>query len=205
MTFIPTAGAVRTDIQYSLWGQQVHNVLWFSRNEAWTQAQREALNTAIAAWWTDSMKSKFSTHMELVQITTVNQDTDSAPSSVLVVTPAVPGTDSSTPAAPANCAACATLRTDLRGRSYRGRMYLGGFGNGKLDDSITLNATFIGQLLTALGALKTVIEGLGAIWVVVSKYHNKVARGTGVKTPVSAIAMDQYSDSQRRRLGLRGV
>lgn len=204
MGFVPTAGAVRADIQFLLQGQQCHNVIWCTRNENWTDVQRLALAQAITDWWTGSAKSYFSTDMVLNQITVVNQETESAPSSVLIPTGSLTGVRTGTPA-PNNVAAVATLRTALRGRSYRGRMYLGGISMSDITNAITLSSSWIATVLTLLAALKTAIEGLGAIWVVVSKQHNKVALANGVKTPVAAISMDTYVDSQRRRLGLRGV
>lgn len=204
MQFIPTAGAVRTDIQYSLAGQQVHNVIWCSRDAAWTQAQREALNDAIAAWWNVTAKTLRNQAMSLVQITTVNQDTQNAPSSTLVLAPPVPGVGLGTPL-PNNAALCATLRTDLRGRSYRGRQYLAGYQTTAMADAVTWITMIIADAITALGALKTAIDALGAVWVVVSHFTNKVARAQGLKTPITAVSVDAYIDSQRRRLGLRGV
>ena len=204
MAFIPTIGAVRTDMQFTLAGQQVHNILWFSRNANWTQSEREALNTALAAWWSGGGNVGHVDDMSLTQITTVNQEAANAPSSTLIVSPPVAGTNSSAPL-PNNAAACATLRTDLRGRSYRGRVYLSGIPGTYQQDPITFTTAFLTQMLSTLAALKTAIEALGAVWVVVSHWSNKAPRTAGLKTPITAVAMDQYIDSQRRRLGLRGV
>jgi hypothetical protein len=204
MTFIPTSGAVRVDIQFVMAGQQIHNIIWCTRDSPWTQAQRDALNVAIRDWWNATGKAAFSSSIALSQITSVNQDSANAPASTLIVSPAVAGTQGGA-AASNHSAAVATLRTDLRGRNYRGRMYLGGLAGDTLSDSITLAASRVAQLISVLGSLKTVIDGLGAIWVVVSHFVNNAPRVSGLKTPITAIAMDQYVDSQRRRLGGRGV
>lgn len=203
MAFVPTPGAVRTDIQFTQAGQQIHNVLWFSRDSTWTQAEREALNTAISGWWNIN-KSYFSSSIGLAQITTVNQESQNAPSSQLIVSPVVYGTTSGG-SLPANVACCATLRTALRGRSYRGRVYLTGMPKGNQYDEVSFTTTFLANVVTILQALKTAIEALGAVWVIVSKVQNKIHLANGVKTPITAISVDQYIDSQRRRLGLRGV
>lgn len=204
MAFIPTAGAVRVDIEFVLAQQQVHNIIWCSRDAAWTQAEREGLADAIKTWWDTGAKVAFSSQIALTRITVVNQDTANAPSSTLVVSPPIAGGGGAV-SAPNNAACVATLRTDLRGRNYRGRMYFGGIPTGSITDSITLLLAFTTSLITQLGNLKTAIEALGAIWVVVSKFVNKLPRASGLKTPVSAITVDQYIDSQRRRLGGRGV
>lgn len=202
--FIPTVGAVRVDIMFTLAGQQIHNIIWAAREAAWTQAQREALAEAIETWWGAELKSKMSSQIALAQITVVNQDTASSPSSVRVVSPTIPGTNVN-PAVTAGTALCATLRTDLRGRNYRGRMYLAGLPRTEMNDAVSTGTGILAQIIAALMALKTVIEGLGAVWVVVSKWLNKVPRAGGTKTPITAVSIDQYVDSQRRRLGLRGV
>lgn len=205
MSFIPTIGAVRTDLQFSTAGGQAHNILWFSREANWTQSEREALNTALATWFTSTGRDMISSANALTQITTVNQEAANAPSSVLVVSPAIGGNNASTSFVPTSATCCATLRTALRGRSYRGRMYLAGPGSSGLLDNIHLTSTYIATVIAALGSLKTAIDALGAVWVIVSHFASNAARANGLKTPVSAIAVDNLIDNQRRRLGGRGV
>lgn len=204
MAFISTPNCVRTDIQFLIDSQQVHNVIWAQRSANWTQAEREDLNDAIHTWWTGTAKSFFPPQIALTQINTVNQESDSAPSSLLVISPVEPGTSAST-AVPNNVAACCTLRTALRGRSYRGRIYLAGNPTTDLQDQISWTTGALANFIVILQALNSAITALGAIWVVVSKFHNKVARVAGVPTAITAISVDSFVDSQRRRLGGRGV
>lgn len=203
MAFIPTAGAVRTDIMFHLNGQEVHNIIWCSREANWTQTEREGLNNAIASWWNTTGKGQFAGNIALARITTVNQESNSAPGSTLVVSPEVAGTKGGASLA-GGSALVATLRTDQRGRNYRGRMYLGGISEADRGGN-EIGGGLIANIITALLALKTAIEALGAIWVVVSHFLNKVPRAQGLKTPITAISMDSYLDSQRRRLTGRGV
>lgn len=203
MTFIPTPGAVRVDIMYLMSGQQVHNIIWVSRDAAWTQAEREALNTAVHTWWT-AQKSNWATSIALAQVTSVNQEAFNSPSSTLIVSPPEAGTGAGV--GPSNgTALVATLRTDLRGRNYRGRMYIAGHRSADVQDTLQATTAHITSLLAALAALKTAIEALGAVWVIVSHFVNKLPRAEGLKTPITALAMDPYWDSQRRRLFGRGV
>lgn len=203
-TFIPTPGAVRTDIALFNSLGQVHNIYWFSRAAAWTQAERQALNTALETWWTTNMKPLISANISLASITTVNQDTANAPSSVHVVSPLQAGAVTGS-AYPAGTCICCTLRTELRGRSFRGRSYISGLPVTVRQDDGNATIAFIGNLVNALIALRTVITGLGALWVVVSKYTNHVARASGLATEIVAVAADNAFDSQRRRLVGRGV
>lgn len=204
MAFVATPGCVRVDIQFVHQGQQVHNIIWCKREAAWTDAQRDALASAIEAWWNVSAKTNHSNTFALVGIEVVNQDAQNSPATVHVVSPASPGT-LGTAFAPSGTALCATLRTDLRGRSYRGRMYLGGLPGSAVVDPIATSVGYIANLIAELVALKDAIEALGAIWVIVSKFVNHLQRAAGLPTAITAISMDQYFDSQRRRLGLRGV
>ena len=204
MAFIPTVNAVRTDVQCVSANQQIHNVLWFIQNTTWQQADREALNTALVAWWTTYMKPIYPGTVALAQLTTVNQENQSAPSSTLVVSPMISGTAGGAASANSSCSV-ATLRTSLRGRAYRGRLYLGPLPNAQLTDSITFSLGQATLVITAMNALISAVTTLGATWVVVSKQFNKIKRSVGWAEPVTAVSVDQYVDSQRRRLGGRGV
>ena len=204
MSFIPTPNCVRTSIIYDYAGQQVINTLWAQRDAPWTQAQRDDLNAAIQNWWSGTGKANFVAALSLRQVTTVNQDASNSPSSTLIVSPIIPGSAAGAGTAN-NVALCATLRTAARGRSYRGRMYFAAFPPTGVQDTITATTNMLASLATIINALNTAITALGAVWVVVSKWSNKVQRGAGLPTPVTAFSIDQYWDSQRRRLGLRGV
>lgn len=204
MAFIPTPGAVRVDIKFDYGGQECHNVIWCGRDTEWTQTQREDLAEAIETWWSSSGKPGSTAGYTLQQITVTNQDADNAPSTTRVVSPAIPGTGGSA-GMPGNVALCATLRTENRGRSYRGRFYWGGQDESKQLTANTATAAHIANIIAFLNNLNAAIAALGAIWVIVSKYHNKIARATGVKTPVTAISVNDVYDSQRRRLPGRGV
>lgn len=204
MSFIPTPNAVKTDMIFSLAGQEVHVTLWCTRTSPWTLAQRQALNAAISTWWSTGANVAFSSAIALTRIVTVNQDSNNAPSDTLVMAPPVAGGGGATSAAN-NVAACASLRTDLRGRSFRGRQYWAGIPTGSVTDSVTLLLAFCTSLVTLLTNLKTAIEALGAVWVVVSHYANKLPRASGLATPITAFVIDQKIDSQRRRLAGRGI
>lgn len=204
MAFVPTAGVVKVDMTFLLAGQQVHNTFMCSRAAPWTAAERTALADAVAAWWNTTAKVSFSSQMALTQVTVTNQDAANAEQYVKIVSPAVAG-GAGAASVPNNAACCVTLRTALRGRNYRGRMYFAGIPTTSVTDSVTFLLAFISGVLTALSSLKTTIEGLGAVWVVVSKYFNKTPRAQGLVTPITAVAADTFIDSQRRRLSGRGV
>lgn len=202
-TFIPTAGAVRVDLTSGGAEGSIHNIYWFTRAAAWTQPQRDALNTALQTWWSASMAPLLSGDTALSSIDIVNQDAQNSPGTVYAVSPTIPGTVGGG-AYPEGTAICIGLRTALRGRNYRGRSYISGIPLSKRYTDGTATAAYVSDLITALNALIGVISGLGAVWVVVSKYLNGVARPAGVATPITAIVADTAFDSQRRRLFGRG-
>jgi len=108
------------------------------------------------------------------------------------------GTGTGDPMA-ANAAACASLRTNFTGRSFRGRFYLRGIA----DSNQASAQLFITDLTTNLGThLTTFIGTLNAInktLVVVSRFADGVARVTNLATEIIAIIVDNKIDSQRRR------
>lgn len=203
MAFIPTPNTARVDMQFVYGGQQIHNVIMVQGASPFTQSDRDNLDTAIEGWWTSSAKSYFANSFGLAQITITNQDSDAAPSTVYFVNPIVYGTGGSG-GVTNSTALCVSLRTNSRGRSYRGRMYLGGMLTSNLQDTVSFILGLLPSIITVLQALNTAIAGLSKVWVIVSKQHNLVTRVAGVATPITGFSVDQYIDSQRRRLALRG-
>jgi len=71
----------------------------------------------------------------------------------------------------------------------------------QLSDSAHIKATTIDDIVGILENLKAIVEALGWIWVIVSRYHNGVKRTEGLTLPVTSFsASDLTLDSQRRRL-----
>jgi len=114
------------------------------------------------------------------------------------------GSNVSNPA-PLNVAICASHYSGLSGRSRRGRNYIPAVGENTInvgDIITTLNVT---QIINAYQALRTNLLTSGLVQVVASFHTNGAPRVTGLGTAVSFTAVDQYSDSQRRRLAGRGA
>jgi hypothetical protein len=108
------------------------------------------------------------------------------------------------PALPNNCSWCVTFRTGLSGRSGRGRNYVIGLSEGRVDGNLV-------QLVTANAwvdvyeELKLTMADLGYTWTIVSRQQNKVRLPQGIPYPINAVGyIDRQIDSQRRRLPGRG-
>jgi hypothetical protein len=90
-----------------------------------------------------------------------------------------------------------TLRTNLRGRSYRGRVYLSGLTEthsaGGLWDADAANAA-----LSMLGAMQSNGAALGATLSVCSKYADKVARPHGILSTVQSIDSRSLKPAHQR-------
>jgi len=109
------------------------------------------------------------------------------------------------PSVPNNAAMVITRRTDLRGRSYRGRVYLPGMTRGSLADSVIWGTTRMGQMAAAYNAIWAAGTVLGWTHTVVSYQEDGVARAEGVATEVTAITVRQNVDDMSRRLAGRGT
>lgn len=112
----------------------------------------------------------------------------------------------STEMLPIQCSVVLTLQTALKGRSYRGRVYLSGLDTGSVDGSLinaagqAIYATIGTQLLAVFGP-----AGSNADWrlAVISRFLNGVERPFPVATQVQTIAISTVVRTQRRRV--RGV
>lgn len=111
-----------------------------------------------------------------------------------VITHAFAGT-SGGEALPANVALVATLRTALRGRSHRGRIYWNGINeNSNTAVGAPLAATVNG-LANQCAQFISNLAGSGVTWVVAS-YLNSTAEN------ITAVSVDTRWDTQRRRLNV---
>lgn len=106
---------------------------------------------------------------------------------------------------PGNATFCLSLRTAFVGRTRRGRMYTIGMDESQQSAGV-VSSTYRNNWITLLEQLKAAAGAANWIWVVASFWSGGVERATGLVTPVeSVIAVDDFVDSQRRRLQGRGA
>jgi len=106
---------------------------------------------------------------------------------------------------PNNVAVVASLRTAKRGRSYRGRNYIGGLNEGNIGIGDIIGNGTILAIAQAYADFHTALNSAGFTHVVASFFNNGAARVTGQGNAVTSVFVDPYSDSQRRRLAGRGA
>ena len=110
----------------------------------------------------------------------------------IVVRTSTHGAVASAAVTPQTCALF-TFRTGIRGRSYRGRMYLGGVQNGLLGTPTTQWSS------TGMTGFAAAITAFQSSNVTNGITHNVLSRFLGVATPVLQIVARQYLGSQRDR------
>ncbi len=202
--FIPIPQTVRVSMVMLLDAQKVVNTFHFSINTGVDLTKMQALATAMHTWYTASYKPNLSTAIALSEINVVDLSSQTGPAFTLSISPVEPGTAGISPM-PGNVAWCASLRTALRGRNYRGRLYVPGLSSNEVTFPNTILVGVAGAIQTALAQLMTPANVANFIYVVASRFLNKLPRASGVTNTITAIAGDLTLDSQRRRLPGRGA
>lgn len=203
MPFIPVPNVVQLEAVYSMDGQTVENVYHYQMPAA---VDATLMLDFAAAWvveWIANQKAYIPTEVSLINVKVT--DLTTAVSPVVNYSSGMPIAGTQTGALlPNNCTLCFTKRTALRGRSNRGRLYWPGLGEPNVTNN-TVGSALVASIITGLNNMRTVVSPLGN-WemVVVSRFHEKVARPSGIFTPVTNFTSDGKVDSQRRRLPGRG-
>lgn len=203
--FIPVPNTLEARIGLDIRGQRMIMLLHFTYSGAPGATERAALNTAMHTFWTNQLKPTLTNEVALSDITVTDMSSSSAPQTVAVINPVEPGTIA-LGCAPTGSALCVTHRTNLRGRSFRGRSYVPGMvyePGSQLPTNFNLSR--VSAVVSAFSWLLTAANTAAGIWSVVSKFANLVPRSSGLTTPITAVSADQFIDSQRRRLAGRGV
>jgi len=201
MPFIPVPDTAQLNLGYTTdTGDTWSNGLYFELAGGWDAASLLQLCDAAVDGWTELMTGIFAANCNLTQVSAI--DLSSASGEYAAAATGLPVAGVRTGAAiMLNVAMSVTLRTALRGRSYRGRIYHYGLANEdkqtektwQTDDAVTVG--------NAYDALRDVIElATSAEMVVVSRYSGGVSRITGLTTPVTVIEGRVPVATQRRRV-----
>lgn len=203
MAFAPTPGAAKCAIVFRIDGQFVQTSLDVGV-ETETEANMAAAAAGLANSFADHILPLLSEHLVIESAVAFGLESLSSPIGVFL-----PGTlmngGSAALALPNNVAYCLTKRTGVRGRSFRGRMYVPGIPNDVLDTPSTVSVAFqTSMVAAAAGLLADMVTG-GFPPVVVSWVNAGAQRTEGVATPIISLGpSDLVLDSQRRRLPGRG-
>lgn len=204
MAFIPVPLTVQAELIYSVEGQVVENVLHYQGSFAWDTGLMTELAAQLVAWFNTDGKAMHANELSLnmVRVTDIRTQTGG----VVEYVTGLPIIGTWTGGvSPGNVAVCVTKRTPLRGRSYRGRMYLPGIPDSQVAGSYLTSAHLIIINAKVATLLTRTVSAGTAFLSVISRYNNNAPRGTGVSTIVSGMTANLRVDSQRRRLPGVGI
>jgi hypothetical protein len=202
--FIPVNNAARFELIYTVESQRIENTLWIHRKTtAWTAANLATMAGRLVTWWTASYAPRTFDGLQFEKIVATDFTSQTTPRIEYVSGLPLLGTDANDPC-PNNVTVAISLRTALRGRSYRGRVYHCGMTVAMVAGS-KLAAGWNALLAACYNALLTAVNDTDHELVVCSQFNNHAWRGAGVVTPIIAISIDDNLDSQRRRLVQRGI
>lgn len=202
MTFIPTSPLVAKAVIEGLYqGETIINTMWFEKIDEveWDTGSLANLLDGMAQWWSGDIGPLLNDDLTISRFYASRQD---SPTSVFAEKiPIGMGGGVIGEGLPANVAVSVKFATNIMGRSYRGRNFIGGLPAGAADGS-TLDATFKANLVAAYGELfDTVYSFVEALHVVVSKYSNKEPRTLAVTVPVTSYAIrKQKVNTMRSRV-----
>jgi hypothetical protein len=201
--FIPVPNTASVEMIYEVLGQRCENIFYAKQNSPFSEVTLTDLAEVFVTWF--NAYGKQMTHSQCVLSKIVAKDLSSSSGSAIEFIAGLPVAGEITTAnpAPLNVTAAVSFGTASRGRSYRGRIYQVALVVTQFAGN-QLTTFYRGQLITAYGALVSAVTTAGFTMSVVSRFHNKLPRSTGVATTITSVSVDINTDSQRRRLAGRG-
>lgn len=201
--YIPVPDTLSASLRYTCAGQQIENVLNFSYTSLGFGPACIAVAGVINTVLWPSLRGGLSTGLSFVETYMVDLASESGETRTAAPPTPSNGANGSNPA-PLNVTLCVSYRTAQRGRSFRGRTYIAGLALDALSNQNIVPA-IAGGMLAAFQAMRDAASEADVPLVIVSRYHNKLPRATGLATPVTTVLLrDTVVDSQRRRLPGRG-
>lgn len=204
-TFVPFPNMAEVAIIGSQAGQEIVSVHNFQYAAPITVAILNTLAAEVMASWIENLSPILSTGLDINSIKAVDMTTASS-AGVTVFAPA--GTDGNLDESPLqmNVALVLSEATDLRGRSYRGRIYQAGVPVSALATPGSVTEAYQTAFIAAyVGFFTDIVAAVPAVHVVASRQAGGATRITGVATPITQYSANVDLDSQRRRLFGRGA
>lgn len=204
MPFVPFDNVAQFNVRATFQGNKWENVLNFENDaEVIDPELLVAGATILLNSWVTNMIPHLSSSYTLREVYAVDLTTSTSETATAALTTPVNGAQGGT-AAPGSAALVLTHRSTKRGRSFRGRTYIGGFNNSIINGNL-FDATFAASILTGFEAIKADMAELSWRFGICSRKSGGAFRTTGVFTTVAAsVIRDLDVDSQRRRLNGRG-
>lgn len=204
LPFIPVPDTVEVAFIGILQAQQLILTAAGKFAGAIAESDMDTLFDKLDTWYHDELQPLISVTAEYDTIKITDLTTATSLVKEYGITGTHPGTEPGT-AVPNNVAMSVTLKTGLRGRSYRGRNYVAGLPAGALQNPTFWNTTVLAAVLAAWTALGTAFNDAGFTHSVISRYNNSVRRTTGVATPIQQYIPRAPVATMRRRVAGRGA
>lgn len=205
MPFVPAPNIVEVQFRYTYAGERCMNRIHVNVGDTPTAANCNELVIECGDWWLANVPPLVASTLALREVYAKSLETAIAPESTRTAGLPASGTKVGDPL-PNSTSLALSLRSAMSGRSARGRWFWLGFTEDQVDGNIVTNGAIV-SLDAALTNLKSIIDGLSYVWVIVSYITNGAPRvGGPVYIDVATIAVvDSVVDSQRRRLPGRGT
>lgn len=203
--FVPFPNMAEVVLIGSEAGQQIVSVYNFQFDAPLTVTILTDLAQTVLDAWELWVAPIISTGLDINMVKAVDMTTASS-AGVTVFAPA--GLDGDVAEAPVqmNVALVLSQATDLRGRSYRGRMYQAGIPQTALASPGAVTEGYQTSFIAAyIGFFEKITDDSGGTHVVASRQSGGATRITGVTTPITQYSANVDLDSQRRRLFGRGA
>lgn len=198
MAYQPVPGVAKVSMEYTYQAAPTINTFHYEFAGVIDATELETLANIHATWDLNYNALRRSIISVLDRVVCTDLSTATGAVFELALTPPQAGANAAE-AMPAQVAACTTLITAKRGRSYRGRIYWG-----------STTETVISASHLATGLVEDYDEAyeqlhgdcIAASWipVVVSRYENNVLRPIGLATPIIGWRTSNVVRTQRRRL-----
>lgn len=198
MAFVPNVAVAKVAMDFQQGTRPFTNVLHVGAPANPDESQLLTIATLVYDAFTDAFMPLLAGATVAQSATAYSMASTTAPVATFAPTTPVIGGQGGDPL-PLQSAAVLTLRTNARGRSGRGRIYLSGWSEGSsVSSSLTPAAS--AALTTAAAAFRAALLASSITLVVYSTQSGGVDRTTGVAFPVTSIVLrSAVFGSQRDR------
>jgi hypothetical protein len=197
MAFQPCPNVLKHEVYFTVSGVHGVSVLHtnFATPASLTDVQDAA--TALRAAYVSSVLPHKTTGFTLNEVVTTDLSVEGGAQGVALGSDNAP---SGSEIAPPFMGMVVQLLTDVRGRSYRGRVFDTGYYIGRFNADGTVVAAEKGVVAGNWQAMNdTLATAVSGPLVVLSRFHARAARPTGLYTPVVRFAVSNDAGIQRRR------
>lgn len=203
MPFQPAENVVQCELRYTWQGQQVENVLHYIMDPITPQAMADLAAEVYSVWATYCAPITSNT-VTLREVYVFDLTTADGGTATFAPSPLATGGNVNESVVNSTTL-CLSLRTALRGRSRRGRLYIVGL----TDNIVADNRVSAGGAQAFLDAYANFFDP-GVItagdWAVLSRFSDGVARPVASAATITQVLFtDTVVDTQRRRLPGRGT